>query len=158
MRFTGERQVLAPLEHVWAALHDGDVLRQAIPGCEGLVPLEPGRYAATLAARVGPVADTYRGDFSIDDQAPGTQLRVRIGGRGRCGRLHVDLHVRLGHGTRTETTLLRYDAHASVGGLVARLGNAALTVVGGHLTASFFRDLDRTLCRSARSGRVPALV
>ena len=69
MRFTGERQVRAPVEHVWAALHDGDVLRAAIPGCEALVPVAPGRYAATLAARVGPVADTYRGDFSIDDAA-----------------------------------------------------------------------------------------
>jgi carbon monoxide dehydrogenase subunit G len=157
MRFTGEQQVRAPLEHVWAALHDHEVLRDAIPGCEGLVPLAPGRYAATLAARVGPVADTYRGDFTIDDPCPGSQLRVRIGGRGRSGRLEVDLLVRLRQGPSSGTTLLRYDAQATVGGFVARLGNATLTVVGGHLTGCFFRDLEQTLRRGARAGRVAAL-
>jgi carbon monoxide dehydrogenase subunit G len=157
MRFTGERQVQAGREHVWDALHDGEVLRQAIPGCERLEPLTPGRYAATLAARVGPIADTYRGHFSIHDATPGSQLHVRIGGRGRCGRLEIDLRVSLAE-HRPGTTLLRYDAHATVGGLVARLGNATLTVAGGHLTGCFFRDLDRAVRRGAHVGRVAALV
>jgi uncharacterized protein len=157
MQFTGERQVQAELEHVWDALHDGEVLRRAIPGCEGLEPLAPGRYAATLAARVGPIADTYRGHFSIHDGHPGSQLRVRIGGRGRCGRLEIDLHVSLAE-RRAGTTLLRYDAHATVGGFVSRLGNATLTVAGGHLTGCFFRDLDRALRAGHRGRRVAQLV
>ncbi len=157
MRFTGERQVQAEVEHVWAGLHDREVLRAAIPGCEALVPVAPGRYAATLAARVGPVADTYRGDFSIHDGCSRSQLRVRIGGRGRFGRLEVDLDVSLA-GHHTGSTTLRYDAHAEVGGMVARLGNATLSVAGGHLTGCFFRDLDRALRHASRAGRVAALV
>lgn len=157
MRFTGERQVQAEVEHVWAGLHDRDVLRAAIPGCEALVPVAPGRYAATLAARVGPVADTYRGDFSIHDGCTRSQLRVRIGGRGRFGRLEVDLDVILA-AHHTGSTTLRYDAHAEVGGMVARLGGATLSVAGGHLTGCFFRDLDRALRHASRAGRVAALV
>jgi uncharacterized protein len=147
MRFTGERHVDTPVEQVWAALHDSEVLRATIPGCEELVPLDAGRYAATLAARVGPVADTYRGAFSIEDLHPGSELRVRVEGRGRCGRLELDLRVRLAAGRRPGATALRYDAHTKVSGLVARLGTATLTVVGGHLTGCFFRDLDRSLGR-----------
>ena len=90
MRFSGERQVQPPASGL-EALHDSDVLRAAIPGCEELVPLGGGRYAATLAARVGPMSDTYRGTFSIEDQRPGSDLRVRVDGRGRLGRLAVDL-------------------------------------------------------------------
>ena len=145
MRFNGEREVHTRVERVWAALHDSDVLRTAIPGCEDLMPLDTGRYAATLAARVGPVADTYRGAFTIEDLRPGSDLRVRVEGRGRCGRLEVDLRVRLATGRMPHTTLLRYDAHAEVSGFVARLGRATLTVAGGHLTGCFFRDLDRSL-------------
>jgi carbon monoxide dehydrogenase subunit G len=156
MRFSGERQVQTPVGQVWEALHDSEVLRTIIPGCEELVPLDAGTYAATLAARVGPVADTYRGGFSIEDLHPGSQLRVRVDGRGRCGRLELDLHVRLAE-LRRDTTALRYDATASVGGLVARLGGAALTVAGNHITGCFFRDLDRSL-RHARVGRVSSLV
>ena len=69
MRFTDTRQVAAPAAEVWTALHDREVLHLAIPGCERLSPVGADRYAATLAARVGRLADTYRGSFSIDDIA-----------------------------------------------------------------------------------------
>lgn len=145
MRFTGERQVHAPAEHVWAALHDRDVLRTIIAGCEEMVPLETDLYAATLAARVGPIADTYRGTFSIMDITAGSDLRVRVEAKGRCGRLSVDLRVRLADTHSHASTVVRYDAAAIVGGMVSRLGRAALTVAGGHFTGCFFRDLDRAL-------------
>jgi len=145
MRFNGVRQVQAPIDRVWAALHDREVLRVAIPGCERLSPVGHQRYAATLAARVGPVADTYKGDFAIEDLGDGGGLRVLVEGRGRCGRLNLDLRVELEDGQYCGTTSLRYEAHAGVSGLVARLGNATLTVAGGHLTGCFFRDLDRAL-------------
>ena len=151
MRFDGVKEVQAPTDVVWAALHDREVLRLAIPGCERLSPVGHQRYAATLAARVGPIADTYRGVFAIEDLATGTELRVRVEGRGRCGQLQLDLRVELEDGRGLETTALRYEAYAGVKGLVARLGNAPLTVAGGHLTGCFFRDLDRSL-RSLRSG------
>jgi hypothetical protein len=145
MRFSGERQVGATVAEVWARLHDHDALRRVIPGCQDLTPIDGGLCAATLQARVGPVADTYRGHFSISDLAAGTRLRVRVRARGRCGRLEVDLRVELDEGARPGTTNLRYDAEASVGGLVARLGTPALTVAGHHFTGGFFRDLDRAV-------------
>jgi carbon monoxide dehydrogenase subunit G len=157
VRFSGERQVGTPVEQVWEALHDSEVLRTIIPGCEDLVPLETGRYAATLAARVGPVADTYRGTFSIEDLCALSEIRVRVEGRGRWGRLEVDLRVGLTTGRWPAATSLRYDAHATVSGFVARLGNATLTVAGNHLTGCFFRDLDRSLRPGVRTGLVPAL-
>ena len=148
MRFSGEREVSAPVEKVWTALHDRDVLCSAIPGCEEMVPLDGGVYAATLRARVGPVADTYRGSFSIEDLSPGSELQVRVGANGRCGRLEVTLRVGLSHGWASGVTALSYDADASVSGWVARLGQATLTVAGAHFTSTFFRDLDLSLRRA----------
>ncbi|MET0838863.1 MAG: carbon monoxide dehydrogenase subunit G [Marmoricola sp.] len=157
MRFTGERDLATPVEQVWEALHDREVLRRAIPGCEDLVPLGAGRFAATLAVRVGPVADVYRGTFTIDDLRDSEALVVRIEGRGRFGRLEVDLQVGLVESSAGGSSL-RYDAHATVGGFVARVGSSTMSVVGGHLTGVFFRDLDRSLRQRVRSGRVPELV
>jgi carbon monoxide dehydrogenase subunit G len=158
MRFTGERQVLAPVAEVWAALHDRDVLRSIIPGCEEMVPLDAGTYAATLRARVGPVTDTYRGSFSIEDLRAGSETRVRVGARGRCGRLEVSLLVALTKGLRPGTTALRYQADATVAGIVSRLGAATLTVAGGHFTSCFFRDLDRSLREGTHVVRLAPLV
>jgi carbon monoxide dehydrogenase subunit G len=147
MRFVDVRQVPAPVDQVWAALHDTSVLRRVIPGCERLSAQGSGTYAATLSARVGRLADTYRGDFEIIDLRPGTTLVVRVNARGRCGRLELDLRVRLDRGRTASSTALAYDAEARVGGLVARLGTAPLSVAGGHLTGCFFRDLERSVTR-----------
>jgi uncharacterized protein len=152
MRFSGEREVPAPVGRVAAALHDREVLCSVIPGCEELVPLDAGLYAARLAARVGPVADVYRGTFSVEDVLPGSTIRVRVAARGRCGRLDVDLRVALSAGSRRGTSTLRYDADATVRGFVARLGTATLTVAGSHFTGAFFRELDRSLRRDVSPG------
>jgi carbon monoxide dehydrogenase subunit G len=155
MRFADVRQVPAPMTEVWAALHDSEVLRIAIPGCERLSPVGVGQYSATLAARVGRLADTYRGTFAIDDVRPGSELVVAITGRGTFGTLELDLGVCLEELSTTMTTL-RYDARARVSGLVARLGRAPLTIAGGHITGCFFRDLDRAV--RSRSRRAPTVL
>ena len=67
MRFDGKRQVPASREALWQALHDPQVLRDIVTGCESMRHLDGGTYAATMVARVGPMTDTYRGTFTIDD-------------------------------------------------------------------------------------------
>lgn len=144
MRFTGERDVAASADEVWRALHDPDVLRRTIPGLRTLTPVGPGDYSATLGVQVGPLSDTYRGLFSVVGHLPTSTIRVHVEGRGRAGRLELDLHVALSDACG-RATYLRYDASARVSGLVARLGSATLNVAGAHLTGCFFRDLDRAL-------------
>ncbi|MFN7009440.1 MAG: SRPBCC domain-containing protein, partial [Allorhizobium sp.] len=36
MDMSGSERIEAPVETVWQALNDPDILRQAIPGCESL--------------------------------------------------------------------------------------------------------------------------
>ena len=156
MRFDGERAVGAPVTQVWRMLHDGEVLRSVVPGCAELRPEGAGAYAAALQARVGPVADTYRGSFTIDDLRPGAQLQVRVDARGRCGRLELTLVVTLADGPGPDSALLRYRADAQVRGLAARLGAPTLGVVGAHFTAGFFGNLDRAVRRGARIVSTPA--
>lgn len=156
MRFTGERSVAASAGEVWRALHDHEVLRRAMPGCRHLEPVGTGSYAATIGVQVGPLSDTYRGRIDVHGHPSTSALRVLVEGRGRAGRLELDLHVALSEG-QSRTTCLRYDALARVGGLVARLGAPTLTVVGAHLTGCFFRDLDRAL-ETTEAGRFAATV
>lgn len=154
MRFEGEHEVGAPVAHVWTALHDSAVLRAVIPGCTEMTPTGTGVYAATLQARVGPVADRYRGTFTIDDLRPGSDLCVRVDARGRYGRLELCLGVALADALWPDRTVLRYAADAWVDGLASRLGTATLRVVGGHFTTGFFHDLDRTVRRGQRTTTV----
>ena len=142
MRFDGKREVQVPRSVVWAALHDPEVLRELVTGCESMTPLREGTYAATMVARVGPLNDTYRGTFRISDGRVGEELRVGVDARGRCGKLSLELRVRLADGPAGSTSV-EYVADARVGGLVSRVSGAALRVFGNHFTGSFFRGLDR---------------
>jgi carbon monoxide dehydrogenase subunit G len=142
MRFEGTREVSVSRDVVWESLHDPAVLRRLLTGCESVVLRPDGTYAATMAARVGPVADTYRGTFTVEDVRDGDELRVRMSAKGRCGRLELDLRVRLADG-HSGTTRLAYVADAKVGGLVSRVAGAAMRVAGNHFTGCFFAGLDR---------------
>lgn len=153
MRFEGEREVGAPATLLWRMLHDGAVLRRVVPGCTEMRALHAGSYAAILQARVGPVADTYRGTFTIEDLRPGAELEVQVAARGRCGRLDVALRVALFPGGMPRSTALRYAADASVGGLASRLGAGALAVAGHHFTRGFFDDLERAAGNGHRRQR-----
>ena len=154
MRFDGERRVSAPREVVWEALHDADVLRDLLTGCESMRPLSHGTYAATMVACVGPVRGTYHGTFTIDDVSHGHELRVRVRARGRCGRLHLDLRVRLDDASGA--TMLTYVADAAVGGVVSRVAGAAMRVFGNHFTGCFFQGLERHVRRERAGTPVPA--
>jgi carbon monoxide dehydrogenase subunit G len=154
MRFDGTRQVSASREALWQALHDPHVLREIVTGCESMTHLDAGTYAATMVARVGPMTDTYRGTFTIVDLRDDEELRVRVGARGRCGRLDLDLRVTLVDGARAGTTALSYVADAKVGGLVSRISGAAMRVFGNHFTGCFFRGLEGAVAAPARSALV----
>jgi carbon monoxide dehydrogenase subunit G len=143
MRFDGKRQVSAARGVLWHALHDPQVLSRIVTGCESMTHIDAGTYAATMVARVGPMTDTYRGTFTIVDLRDAEELRVRVGARGRCGRLDLDLRVSLADGPGRDSTTLTYVAEAKVGGLVSRISGAALRVFGNHFTGCFFRGLDR---------------
>ena len=144
MRFDGKRQVSADRSAVWQALHDPEVLRELVTGCESMTRLRADTYAATMVARVGPMSDTYRGTFTIEDSCVGEELRVVVAARGRCGRLDLVLRVQLTDGPRG-TTALSYVADAKVGGLVSRVSGAALRVFGNHFTGCFFRGLESVI-------------
>jgi carbon monoxide dehydrogenase subunit G len=113
MQFTDVRRVAARPADVWDALHDREVLAATIPGCDRLIPLGEGEYAAIVSAPVDGDTDTYRGLLTLTDTWPGTELHVSLAGRGRCGTLEVDVRVRLERDSTTETTQVRYDARAA---------------------------------------------
>lgn len=156
MRFDGKRQVSADRDALWQSLHDPRVLREIVTGCESMTPLGDGTYAATMVARLGPMTDTYRGTFTIVDLRDGEALRVRVGARGRCGRLDLELGVTLADGARPGTTVLSYVAEAEVGGLVARISGAAMRVFGDQVTGCFFRGLEGAVSAPAPRALVPA--
>ena len=61
MKIANSHVVGAQRPLVWALLHDPEVLRRTVPGCQTLEVREDGSYAATLAVGVGPIRGRFSG-------------------------------------------------------------------------------------------------
>src|SRR5262249_25318642 len=121
MDLTGEYQLAATRQKVWAALNDADVLRRCIPGCKELEQKSPSEFAAIVALKIGPVSATFKGSVNLEDiDAPNGYRIVGQGNGGVVGFAKGGATVRLAD--NGSGTLLSYVAKAEVGGKLASLG------------------------------------
>lgn len=144
MKIAGEAVLNAPVEKVWNALLDPQVLVRTIPGCERLEATGENAYAMTVTAGVASIKGTYSGVCNLSDLQPYDSLLMRAEGSGGPGTVGVDVVVGfkdLGDGT----TKLSYDADAVVGGMVGGVGQRMLTSVSKRMAATFFSAVNDVL-------------
>ena len=144
MKVTGDAVLNAPVEKVWNALLDPQVLVRTIPGCERLEATAENSYAMTVTAGVASIKGTYNGVCNLSDLKPYESLLMRAEGSGAPGTIGVDVKVDfedVGNGT----TRLSYDADAVVGGMVGGVGQRMLTSVSKRMAGAFFSSVNDVL-------------
>ncbi|MEO1103193.1 MAG: SRPBCC domain-containing protein, partial [Pseudomonadota bacterium] len=146
MEITGEQVVHAPRDSVYAALHDPAVLQRAIPGCQRFTQIEPTRYEAEIALKIGPIASTFVSAVSIFNVDPpmGYSLRCRANGGGTVGGADGTAHVALAV-IDAHTTNLAYHLSATPHGRVAEVSKEMLLKKARTLVAEFISRLDMNL-------------
>ncbi|MBV9594653.1 MAG: carbon monoxide dehydrogenase subunit G [Actinobacteria bacterium] len=144
MKVSGEAVLHAPVETVWAALNDPEVLRRTIPGCERLDETGPDVYAMTVSAGVGSIKGSYAGKVALSEQQLPSSFLLSASGAGAPGTVRTEVRVKLDP-TGDGGTRLIYDADAEVGGMVAGVGQRMLTAVAKKMAAQFFDAVDRDL-------------
>src|SRR5919106_4742847 len=113
MKIAGNATLHAPVEAVYAALKDPQVLVRTIPGCERLEQVGEDAYRMTVTAGVASVRGTYAGDVRLTDQRAPHGFVLRASGSGAPGTVSADVTVDLARGT-DGTTELAYNADATV--------------------------------------------
>jgi uncharacterized protein len=148
MKFTGDATLNAPVEKVWSALLDPQVLVSTIPGCERLEATGENAYAMTVTAGVAAIKGTYAGSCSLSDLDPHRSLVMKLQGAGAPGTIGADVNV--GFADRGDgTTTVTYDADAVVGGMVGGVGQRMLTSVSRRMAGEFFGNVDAVLTGAA---------
>ncbi len=137
MDLSDEILIPAPRERVFAALNDPDILKDCIPGCEDLTKTSDTELEAKVLLKVGPVKARFIGQVTLDPS--GAPERFSLSGQGQGGAAgfakggaDVVLEDRGGE------TLLKYTAHADIGGKLAQLGNRLVVSTSKKLAAQFF--------------------
>ena len=87
MTMSGEQQLAAPRETVWAKLNDPEVLKACIPGCESLDVIGENEFLAVATNKVGPVKATLQRQGAADRPRSAERLQDFRRGRRRHRRL-----------------------------------------------------------------------
>lgn len=143
MKLEGTNTLPAPMDTVWKALNDPEVLRRCTPGLKELKEVAPDTYQATLEIGIAAVKGTYTGTLRITDKQAPSHYRIMLEGSGGAGFMKgegiLDLEAQ-GNGT-----LLRWTGDIQVGGLIAGVGQRMLGGIGKMLIGQFFKCLEQQL-------------
>lgn len=140
MDMSGEYRLPAPRDAVWKALNDPEVLKASIPGCDELVMKSDTELSAKVTAKVGPVKAKFAGDVRLEDLNPPESYKlVGEGKGGAAGFAKGGANVTLEDVGGSET-ILRYTAHADIGGKLAQLGSRLINGTAKKLADEFFTN------------------
>ncbi len=122
---------------VWRLLHDPEVLRRTIPGCESFEPSgESGRYAASLSVGIGPIRGRFSGSVKLSDLRDGEAYTMELDGQGPTGFVRGTGNIALSEtdgGTRVSI-----EGDAQVGGVLAQVGSRMIETAIRVLMGQFF--------------------
>lgn len=137
MNMEGEQQIVAPLQKVWEALNDPDVLRASIPGCQSLEKEADDRFSAVVEIKVGPIGARFKGVVTLTDLNPPNGYTLILEGNGGiAGSAQGNARVQLSE--QNGDTLVSYVVDAQVGGRMAQLGGPIIDATAKQLASKFF--------------------
>jgi carbon monoxide dehydrogenase subunit G len=138
MNLEGEETIGAPIDKVWAALNDPEVLKACIPGCESLEKTSDTEMAATVSLKVGPIKARFAGAVTLMNLNPPHSYTIQGEGKGGiAGFAKGGADVVLKE-VGPDATQLTYTVNADVGGKIAQLGSRLITSTSKKLAGEFF--------------------
>lgn len=148
MDMNGEERINAPIEAVWRALNDPQVLRACIPGCESLDKTSDTQMTARVVLRIGPIKAGFDGMVELSELNPPNSYVISGEGKGGIagfakGQANVSLTEE-----EPEVTLLTYVVSAEVGGKIAQLGSRLINSTARKLAAQFFSNFGEHLTKT----------
>lgn len=137
MELRDEIRLAMPVQTVWDALNDPQVLQQAIPGCLSLEKVSETNFTAKVKVKIGPVSATFTGEVELHDLLPPQSYIISGSGKGGvAGAAKGQAGVRLTQDG--QDCLLSYDVTASVSGKIAQLGSRLIESTAKKLSSQFF--------------------
>src|SRR5262249_8685575 len=143
MVMTGEVQLAASREVVYAKLNDAEVLKACIPGCEELNKTSDTEFHAVATTKIGPVNARFKDRVRWRALDPPNGYRISGEGEGGVagfakGGATVALTEKDGG------TLLTYNVEAQIGGKLAQLGQRLVNGAAKKIADDFFQKFAAT--------------
>ena len=138
--------VAAPQQAVWAFITDAEKIAPCIPGCEGAKVTEPGKYAAAINVKVGPIRTTFAVDIEqTEDRPPEFAAYVTKGEEGsRASRVNATSELRL-KALSAGQTEVTYTSDINVIGRLGKFGSGMMQKIADGIGDEFVATLKSKL-------------
>jgi uncharacterized protein len=137
MTMSGEQQLTASREKVWAALNNPEILKACIPGCETLDVTGENEFSAVATNKIGPVKARFKGKVRLTDLDPPNGYKISgEGDGGIAGFAKGGATVALSD--KDGGTLLTYNVEAQIGGKLAQIGQRLVNGAAKKMADEFF--------------------
>ena len=143
MDITGEHWLASAPDIVWRALHDVEVLRACVPGCQELAQTAPDAYAGAATVGIGVIKGLYKGTLRLTEEREPEFARVVVDAK--SGHAEINGDGSLFMEPERGGTLLRYEATARMRGPIAVVGQRLLPAATKSLAEQFFQNLEARL-------------
>jgi carbon monoxide dehydrogenase subunit G len=143
MDMQGEERIEAPIQKVWEALNDPEVLKACIPGCESLEKKSDTDLEAVVTLKIGPIKAKFQGAVELKNLKPPHSYTIQGEGKGGiAGFAKGGADVMLKE-DGAAATVLTYTAKADVGGKMAQLGSRLINSTSKKLAGQFFDTFNK---------------
>lgn len=151
MQTGGEFTVAVPQERAFAFISDPFTIAGCIPGCSGLREIAPGKYAAKLTNRVGPISIAFDVTVELTKVEPPSAIDAAVGGNAAGGRLTAKATVRLA-ALDPATTKVTYTVDLGLTGKLGGIGQPVFRAKSDELSKTFGANV-RAALEAGTAGR-----
>ena len=148
MELSDKMEISVPMQTVYDALNNVDILKKCIPGCEELVKISDNQLEAKVVLKVGPVKARFSGQVTLDASAgPEKFSLLGQGNGGAAGFAKGGADVTLFQ--NGEVTVLSYTAKAEIEGKLVQLGSLLIQSTAKKFATKFFKSFSEVVVEEA---------
>ncbi len=140
MKFNGKVKFDQPADTIWEALHDTEVVKNAVPGCEGISLEDNGEHQVHLDVAIGAIKGSYTCNIKWEDVNAPHHFFIIAKRWNATAKIDCKLIA-----SNEDTCQLAWNCEAEVSGKIAKIGSTILGGVAKHMANSFFKRIDKQL-------------
>lgn len=144
MKIEGRYLFQGPLQQVWDLLTDPQALQHCTPGCKKLEEVGNDEYTATLEMGVGPIKGTYQGKICMTEKDAPRRYKLLVEGSAAVGFVRGEGLLTFQEQDGGETLII-VNGDATVGGLIAGVGQRLVEGVAKQTMGQFFKCMQSQL-------------
>jgi uncharacterized protein len=148
LEYKGQEVVPVPKDKVWAFINDPSKIASCVPDVISSNIRDPRNFDAVVGVAVGPVRGKFTFKISLDPQADGSHMNMKIsgGGFGSVVDLLATSEVK---DNGDSTTTLDWSATASMRGPVATVGGRVIDTQAQRVISQTFANVKSQLSATA---------